>query len=564
MSDPANPVSQEGRDSTMDHLDEITCLMYAERQLDRARAQAVSAHAEECAACRTLLRALERESRLLTRAMLEEDEPLPARLAQFPGHSGRSFQWVWGVIFGLAATGVYALYTEFISWAGRLEQAGLGGASLLSVLIEQGAFWKGWQSVIPLLEALAVLIVAGFGLLIVRRRISRRGSALALVLTTLCVALALPAPAGATEFRHEDRITIAQDQVVHGDLYAGTGRLRVEGTVEGDVVVGAGEIEVTGHILGDLISFSPTLRVTGQIDGNIRAYSGNLSLQGKVGHNVMIFGGDLDVDRDATIGGSITSFGGRLTLDGQVQRDLVAMGGAVTLSGTLGGSATIRTAELNINRDAVVKGSIDYHGDNPPEVASGAQLASPVHFEKLKHGDDYRSGRFYMWRVIWAAAYILFGLALFKMMPDFSLECVDGVERYGPAVGLGILVGAGVFVGGIIACVTVVGLFIGVCALFLWLAGMYYAQVIVAALVGQWLLGHTRESWPLVGRMALGMVVIRLCFAVPYAGVWIKFAVIVWGLGAISLALYSRWQSKIPTIHTGAMQPVPVAAGPAL
>jgi len=65
----------------MNHLDEMTCLLYLERQLDRARAQDVSAHTQDCAACRTLLRALERESRLLTRAMLEEEEPLPARLA---------------------------------------------------------------------------------------------------------------------------------------------------------------------------------------------------------------------------------------------------------------------------------------------------------------------------------------------------------------------------------------------------------------------------------------------------------------------------------------------------
>jgi len=547
----------------MDHLDEITCLMYAERQLERERAQAVSAHAQDCAACRTLLRALERESRLLTRAMLEEDETLPARLAQFPGRGRQSFQWIWGVIFGLAATGVYALYTGIEPWIQRLQQAGLGGTSLLSLLIVQGAFWKGWQSVITLLEALAMIIVAGFAVAIFRRRISRRGSALALVLASLGALLSLPARAGGTEIRHQDRVTIAPDQVVHGDLYAGTGRLRVEGTVEGDVIAGAGEIEIAGHILGDLITSSASLRVTGQVDGNIRAYAGNMTIKGKVAHNVMIFGGDMNIDRDAVIAGSVTSGGGHLTLDGQVQRDLLAMGGAVTLAGNLGGSATIRTSELSITSDAVVKGPIHYRGDNPPDVASGAKLASPVRFEKLQHEENYRSGRYYIWRVIWAAAYILFGLVLFKVMPEFSLECVAGAERYGPALGLGILTLAGGFVGGIIACVTVVGLFIGVCTLFLWWASIYFAQVIIAALVGQWLMGHTRESWPFVGRMALGMVLIRLVFAAPYAGGWIKFGVLIWGLGAIALALYSRFQSKIPTVQTGTPQPVPVAAGPA-
>src|SRR5258708_33700492 len=100
----------------------MTCLLYLERQLDRARAQDVSAHTQDCTACRTLMRTLERESRLLTRAMLEEEEPLPARLADFQERANGSLQWLWGVAFALAATGAYALYTRHVRpWAQQLE-----------------------------------------------------------------------------------------------------------------------------------------------------------------------------------------------------------------------------------------------------------------------------------------------------------------------------------------------------------------------------------------------------------------------------------------------------------
>ena len=68
-------------------VDEMTLLLYAERQLDREAAQEVSLHTQTCTRCLTLLRALDRESRLLTRSMLEQDEPLPARLAEFPSAS---------------------------------------------------------------------------------------------------------------------------------------------------------------------------------------------------------------------------------------------------------------------------------------------------------------------------------------------------------------------------------------------------------------------------------------------------------------------------------------------
>jgi len=45
----------------MIHFDEMACLLYLEGQLDPERARELAAHTGECAACRTLLHALERE-----------------------------------------------------------------------------------------------------------------------------------------------------------------------------------------------------------------------------------------------------------------------------------------------------------------------------------------------------------------------------------------------------------------------------------------------------------------------------------------------------------------------
>jgi len=59
------------------------------------------------------------------------------------------------------------------------------------------------------------------------------------------------------------------------------------------------------------------------------------------------------------------------------------------------------------------------------------------------------------------------------------------------------------------------GLFIGLSTLFVWYASLYYAQVIVGALVGQWLMGRTSELWPLIGRMAVGVVIVRLSTTIP-------------------------------------------------
>jgi hypothetical protein len=316
----------------------------------------------------------------------------------------------------------------------------------------------------------------------------------------------------------------------------------VEGTVEGDLVMAGGDIEISGHVLGDVLSSSGNLRVTGQVDGSVRSYAGNLLLKGTIGRNVMVAGGDLNIDRDAKIGGSITSFAGHESIDGHVGRDLLAMGGQVTITGDIQGSAMIRSGELIIDSSARVGGPIDFKGDNPPQVSSGAKLASPVHFEKLKHDNDYRTARYYVWQVIWVAAFILFGLVLFSLMPKFAQDTVAAAEQIGVTSGLGVLVLFGVPIAACIGCITVVGLFIGLSTLFVWYASLYFAQIIVGAVVGQWLMGRTSELWPLIGRMAVGLAIVRLCTTIPHVGGWVKFAAILWGIGAISLSIYRRFQ----------------------
>ena len=566
MSEPANPVSHDGPGGMTDHLDEMTCLLYAERQLDRARAQAVSAHTQDCAVCRTLLRALDRESRLLTRAMLEEDEPLPSRLAEFQERARKSFGWIWGVVFGLAATGVYALYTGFVEpWQQRLEQAGFGGTSLLSLLIFQGAFWKGWQSVITLLEVLGMLTVAGFGLAVFRKRLRRSSAAMALVLAGLCAALALPAPAGATEFHKGETYELAKDETVKSDIFITGARARIDGTVEGDVFFFGQSIDISGHIKGDAIIFAQSARINGQIDGNIRSFANNLTITGTVGKNVLTFNEVVNLDSAGKVGGSFTAFAQSVGIDGRLGRDLLLMDGETIISGTVDGEVRVKGHSMSIGSSAQVGGPIHYVGDSPASVASGAKLASAVEYTKRERRSEYSQGHYYMWRVIWTAAFVLLGLVLFLLLPKFAEETVRAGERFGAPVGLGILVIFGVPIAALIACVTVVGIPLGILTLGFWFLALNCAEIVVGTVVGGWIFGRATDTWGLIGRMAAGFVIVRIVYTpiapIHVVGFLVGLGIWIWGIGAISLALYSRLQPKIsPSTMAGPLPPVPMPA----
>ena len=558
MSEGNTTKSPHGAD--LQHLDEMTCLMYIERQLDRTRGLEVSAHTQECAQCRTLLRALERESRLLTRALFEEDEPLPARLAQFQERARKSMQWIWGLVVGLAATGVYALYTGYVApWQQQLEQAGFGGTNLLGLLIFQGAFWKGWQSMVTLLEVLALVTLAGFAMIVLRRR-NRRGYVAAMLLAALVSGAVLAAPASATEFRKgQPTETVEKDEVIHGDLYITGDRVRIEGTVEGDAFIFAQSAEVTGHVKGDVIGCVHTLRITGEIDGNLRVATNTLTITGSVGKNVMMVAESFELDAGGKVGGSFTGFSGSPSLGGLIGGDVLLRSKFITIDGTVNGSINAGAESLTIGPKAEIAGHTKFEGKKQADVSSRAKLAYPVEFKAQEH-ETQNTLSHYIWQLIWAAALTVFGLVVFLLLPDFSRQSVANAERYGASAGLGVLVLFGVPIAAIIACITVVGLFLGVATLFLWYASLYVAQTIVGGLIGQWLLGRTSEQWPLIGRMVIGLLLLRLVTAVPEIGGWVKFAVILWGMGAISLSIYQRFAPVVAPPSGSA--PLPYAPPP--
>ena len=542
MSSPPNDQSSSQRQGGgQEHLDEMTCMLYLERQLERTRALEVSAHTQSCGVCRTLLRAIERESRLLTRAMLEEEEPLPARIAIFQERVRRSMQWVWMATFGLAATAIYAMYTGYIEpWAQGLEQAGFGGTSLLSLLIFQGSFWKGWQSMISLVEVLALLTLGGSVLLVARKRL-RRGSALALVLTGICAAFVQSPPAAATEFRNSPTVQIPRDETVKGDLYSTGQEINIDGTVDGDLYVWGQEASIRGHVTGDVFLFVQTGRIEGQVDGSVRGFCNNITISGTVERNLMAWAQVIHVDSRGSIGRTVTSFSQTLGIDGKVGRDLLIFNQTTRINGRIGGNVDEKSQSLIIEDSGQVEGTVRYEGEKEPVVSKNAKLATPVQFiHKMKHHEEFGKSSV-VWAMLLAAAFVLFGLVLFLVMPSFSQESMNAAESYGASLGLGVLVLFAVPIAALIAAVTFVGLFIGVSTFILWLIALYAAQPVVGAVIGRWILGPTNELWARIGRMALGVVIIRAVTTLPHGG-WIKLIVVLWGIGAISLALYRRFQ----------------------
>src|SRR5258708_7425001 len=421
------------------------------------------------------------------------------------------------------------------------------------------------------LEVRALVTVAGFGLAFFRRRV-RRGSALALVLAGFCAALVLqPASALASETRKGESVGVSRDETIKGDIFLCGDRVRIDGTVDGDVFLFGHNANVNGHVKGDVIAFAQILEVNGDVDGNIRALTNTMTIRGTVAKNVLTFDELMNLEAVANVGGSLTILTENLNLEGSLGRDILIFAKHFTLSGKVGGGIRMKGDSLTINSNAQVDGPIRFEGNREAEVATGAKLASPVEFHKMEHRPRYMQGHYYVWRVIWTAAFVLFGVVLFLLMPKFAEETIAAAELYGAPIGLGVLVFFGVPLAAIIACITVVGIPLAVFVAGFWILMLCCAEIVVGAVVGNLILGRATDTWGMIGRMALGFVIVRIVYT-PLAhlhvvGLLAGLGIWMWGMGAIPLALYRRLQPAIaPNVpsapYTPPMPPNTTVGGP--
>ncbi len=531
----------------MSHFDEMTCLLYLEGQLERPRAAELAAHAEGCTECRALLRALERESRWLTRALVEEDETVPGRLLAPPARDATP--WAWVISFGLASAGAYALWTGIIEpWRQQLSQAGFGGSNMLAILFFQGAFWKGWGDMLNAMQFLAMLTlgVVAFGLL---RRTWRRWTTIVVVMGAVATALALPPGASAAETKHVQSYSLNSGEVVKGDLFLSAARTRIDGTVEGDLVVFTQSLTVNGHVTGDVLACAQIARINGQVDGNVRGFINTMTLNGAVGKNVMAFAQTLELDPQGQVGGSLTAFVANSSLEGRVGRDLMLFTGRGQLNGFVGGNARLKgDRELTIGPNAEIRGKATFSGPSAPEVSPSAKLASPLEIKIVKRGRDYTRPRFYLGlALLWGVAF-LFGVLIALLMPGFFAAVVRSSHRYGVSLGVGaITLCAGVILAVIAVLLLFIGLGGGMVVLLLFAPALYSAQVFVGTWLGEKLLGPSTGTGKVLGRLALGLLVIRVVWLVPYLGWIIWLAVHLWGVGALTLTLYKTARPQVAT-----------------
>ncbi len=214
---------------------------------------------------------------------------------------------------------------------------------------------------------------------------------------------------------------------------------------------------------------------------------------------------------------------------------LTAFDAPVTISGRVNGDVVVFNGRVELRSGARVTG--DVVAQNAPVVAPGATIGGTTRRVETNPNWDRFGwvGRFAFWLAV-SVSTLVVGLVLLWLVGSGAGRILDATRgRIGASIGWGLLLFFGLPILAILALVTVVGIPLGIGLLAA--LGLIYALGYSAA---AWVLGRLILRQPAAWVLAflVGWAILRAVALVPVLGGLVWFVAVVFGLGALVVAIW--------------------------
>ncbi len=314
----------------------------------------------------------------------------------------------------------------------------------------------------------------------------------------------------------------------------------------------AGTVNLTHDTPGSAIVLAGQANLGGRIDNFAMVSAGRINFNANVNKIAVLFGGNINSAPNSVMqqGGFI--IGGDINLTGHVDHDITVIGGKVNLGGHFNGNVDVVAGQLVVSPNTQINGELHYVSAGRVNISSRAKIAggtAKVNPNQLAKQQQSKVSSKFQW-VGWVIQFVqlLVVLMILNFMCRATAYNIKTTLCNRPLVCLGM--GALVVIVGFIAVPILVATVIGTFFALLWgliymtlllLGYLYVAQsvgLLLMRCIGRGSSEHmTGGYWITLLAAAVGLIIIMLLGCIPVVGMWLVFASVLFGVGALVCTL---------------------------
>jgi cytoskeletal protein CcmA (bactofilin family) len=386
----------------------------------------------------------------------------------------------------------------------------------------------------------------------------------------LLLACALPLAAPALEWHATNDFALKPGQTLTNELWLSAETAKISGVAERGVFVQAQTLELAGAYRRDVWALADTLEYSGRAEQAVRvAAKRSVQLSGDIGGTLLAFGDTVQLQKSLRVADDVVLLGQDIIVEGTLSNQLWALGNKVTLAGEIGGSVRIVAEEITLLPGTKIAGDLRYSSTKdlvkPEGVTIGGQL---LRVAKPNFGLGLPAlslAQLVTLQFAMFLAALLVGLPFVSVFPLFTSRAVTALRTQSNKCLLagGIALAALPMVA-VMAALTWIGLPLGLLLLGIYGALLYLAKIIVAIPLAAWLLtlrGPAGRPLGALPVLVVGLFLLYIGAALPFVGFAVWLATVLYGMGALVLALLGG-QKGLPLVMLAPDRPPPPAPPP--
>ena len=334
------------------------------------------------------------------------------------------------------------------------------------------------------------------------------------------------------------------------NYYAAGETVDVPTIVSGDVVAAGRTVTLSNIVQGDVLVAGWHVSLTGAANDDVRMAGRRVEIAAPVAGDLTAAGAEVTVTPATHVLGRAWLTGGVLDVKGTFDRELRIAGGTVRLGGEFRQPVHVIAEQVDVLPDARMLAAFTYESPRPMTMADGAVISGPTTYRAISERDARDAHAFRVVSSLFFATHLMLaGLLFLWLMPGAAATLV-GTMRSAPARSglVGLLLVAGLPMAALLLIVTVIGLPVGLTLGALYAVALLIAVLTTALRIGEWEATYFR--WADIGslrqrRLALvaGVLTLAALRMIPGFGTMVVFISVVFGLGAIGLAVLRSQQS---------------------
>lgn len=352
----------------------------------------------------------------------------------------------------------------------------------------------------------------------------------------------------AQEYQSKKVVVLSKDKIIDNNYFAAGESVTVSGTVNGDAYVAGGNLLVDGTINGDLLIAGGTVTISGIISQDLRVAGGQINIEGTINGNITVTGGTIIVSNSAVINGSLVAAGGQISVLAPIEKSVTIGGGQVTLSNIINGDVMAGVGQLTLTPNSRINGNLTYYSEENVQMLSGASVSGLIKKETppIKEQQAHQTSKMVAkaisgialgFTIISFVAAFIVGLLLVNIVPVFMQKTVKYIHiKPWSSLGFGALI---LFLSPILfvmMILTLIGAPLALVLLTLYGIIIYFAKIIVALFIGQWIQKILNNKQTLVMGLFIGLLGYYLLSFIPILGFMIQGIFLLSGIGALVLS----------------------------